>query len=60
MIIEIGAPHILPLFYFIYYKMRQCWDRSCTLDKSKTKKKIQSNYEKLYIGPEFMLDARLA
>ena len=60
MIIEIVAPHGLPLVLTIYYGVSRCIDRGCTKDKRKTKQLIQYNYEQLYIGPEFTLDNRLA
>ena len=60
MILEIGAPHIVPVSYLILYGMRRCSDRSCSCDKRKSKKYLQSEYEELYTGPEFLLDARLA
>ena len=59
MFVEIAAPHAYPIMLFTFYKGRQIWDRSFSCDITKTKKKIQSKYEKLYIGPEFTLDARL-
>jgi len=34
---------------------KRCWDRSCTCDRTKTKKVIQKNYELLYYGPEFTI-----
>lgn len=36
------------------------WDRSCTCNKRKSKKLLQSEYEEINVGPEFSLDARLA
>ena len=60
MIIEIVAPHGLPLVLIIYYGIVRCYDRGCTRDKRKTKQLIQYNYEQIYIGPEFTLDNRLA
>lgn len=60
MILEVGAPHILPISHLIYYSFKRAWDRSCTCDRKKSKKYLQSEYEELYTGPEFHLDARLA
>lgn len=60
MILEIGAPHFIPFCYLAYYGVRRAWDRGCTCDKRKSKKYLQSDYEELYTGPEFHLDARLA
>ena len=60
MILEIGAPHILPMSQVCYYGFLRLWDRSCRCDRRKSKKYLQSDYEELYTGPEFQLDARLA
>ena len=60
MLLEICAPHSVPLVRLAYYEIRRCWDRSCTCDKRKSKKLIQQDYEDLYTGPEFQLEARLA
>jgi len=60
MLIEIVAPHALPLIMIIFLGIRRCCDRGCTNNKRRTKQLIQSSYEHMYIGPEFMLDSRLA
>jgi len=58
--IEIMAPHFVPLSKFFFISVRRCWDRSCTFDKRRSRKLLQVEYEELYTGPEFHLDARLA
>ena len=60
MILEISAPHLIPLLQLIYLGSARLYDRSCSCDKRKSKKLLQSEYEEPYIGPEFSLDARLA
>lgn len=60
MILEIGAPHGVPLMQYMHVSMRRCWDRNCSFDKSRSKKLLQQEYEDLYVGPEFRLDTRLA
>mmetsp|Transcript_511 Transcript_511/g.521 ORF Transcript_511/g.521 Transcript_511/m.521 type:complete len:488 (-) Transcript_511:930-2393(-) len=60
MVLEILAPHFVPFILFIIYKSRRCLDRGCSLDDRRSKKLLQQEYEDLYIGPEFSLDARLA
>ena len=60
MIIEIIAPHIAPLILILLLNCMRCCDRGCKRDKRRTKKLLQSSYEWLYIGPEFILDNRLA
>lgn len=53
MILEVGAPHILPMSQVCYYSVLRLWDRSCGCDRRKSKKYLQSDYEELYTGPEF-------
>ena len=60
MLIAIAEPHMIPLAQIIYFNTKRCWDRGCTCDKTKSRKLLQKDYEVLYIGPEFSLDARLA
>jgi hypothetical protein len=60
MIIEIAVPHILPCLIWVWIALRRLLDRSCTCDKKRSKLMIQSDYEDLYMGPEFCLDYRLA
>ena len=60
MVIEIFFPHIMPAMQRMYYGCRRCCDRGCTCDDRKSSQLLQSDYESLYLGPEFMLDARLA
>lgn len=60
MILEVGAPHIIPISMLIFYSFSRFRDRGFTCDKRKSKKYLQSEYEELYTGPEFHLDARLA
>ena len=60
MLLEIGAPHAIPMLQLAYFGIQRCLDRGCTCDKRKSKKLLQSEYEELYIGPEFLLDSRLA
>ena len=60
MLLEIGAPHAIPFLQLAYFGIRRCLDRGCTCDQKKSKKLLQSEYEELYIGPEFLLDSRLA
>ena len=61
MILEIGVPHMFPTFVLFLVTMMRWYDRrgSCN-DTSKSRKLLQKDYEELYVGPEFMLEARLA
>ena len=38
--------------------LRRCWDRSCTYNLKRTRKLIQSDYEDVNTGNEFMLEFR--
>ena len=60
MIIEIFAPHGLAVILFLFYKIRRSLDRDCTKNKRTSKKLLQRDYEQLYIGPEILMDMRLA
>ena len=57
---EIVVPHGLPIVLIIVFFLWRCCDRSCTKDQRKTKQLLQTSYENLYTGPEFMLENRLA
>jgi hypothetical protein len=54
------VPHLTPLILLVLFKFWQKCDRSWSKDKRKTKQLLQSSYEWLHIGPEIMLDNRLA
>ena len=60
MVLEIVMPHILPMAMIIYYKSIQWYDRHGGCDSKRSRKIIQSEYEELYIGPEIVMDSRLA
>lgn len=40
MILEIGAPHCIPIMQLVFYQVNRCWDRSGSLDPRKSKKLI--------------------
>ena len=60
MCIQIGTPHLPALVQLIFLGTWRCWDRGCSRDKSKTRQIFQQRYEHINIGPEFVLDVRLA
>lgn len=62
MIVEIAFPHALPVAQRVFFGCWRCCDRGCACDcdERKSKQLLQADYEWLYIGPEFQLDARLA
>lgn len=53
------SPHIVPLFVVCFHKAKGFWDRRFTCDTTQTRQTIQSEYENIYIGPEFLLENRL-
>lgn len=60
MVLEIGIPHMFPTFIVFCLGMMRWYDRGFTSDKSKSRKFLQVDYEELYVGSDFYLDARLA
>jgi hypothetical protein len=53
-------PHIFTILESMHLCCRRCIDRSCSFNTKKTHKIIQSEYEDLYTGPEFILHVRYA
>ena len=53
-------PHIFTFIQSINLCSIRCLDRRCTWNTKKTNKIIQSEYEDLYTGPEFILHVRYA
>lgn len=53
-------PHIFTIFQSMQLCFTRCMDRSCSFNTKKTHKIIQSDYENLYTGPEFILHVRYA
>ena len=53
-------PHIFTLMQSIMLCMTRCIDRRFSWNTKKTSKIIQSEYEDLYTGPEFILHVRYA
>jgi len=60
MILEIGVPHVFPTFILFLVLMQRWYDRGGKCDKKNSRKLLQIDYEELYEGPEFALEARLA
>jgi len=58
MFINIFTIPAIKLVLVLLDKLKACCDRGCTQDIRKTKKKTQPGYEKLYMGPEFIIDFR--
>jgi hypothetical protein len=53
-------PHIFILFEATVLAVIRCWDRKGSFNNKHTSKIIQDDYEKLYTGPEFVLEVRYA
>ena len=58
MFINIFTIPALKLAAVFFNKMAAFCDRGCTQDIRRTKKKTQPAYEKVYLGPEFIIDFR--
>jgi len=52
---QIVTPHLGVVLTFLWKGVVRCFDRNCTCNERKTKQVIQSDYEDLYTGPEFIL-----
>lgn len=53
-------PHIFILFESMTLGCIRCYDRKGSFNSKKTSKIIQDDYERLYTGPEFVLEIRYA
>lgn len=58
MIINVFTPHLPGFSSYFFVSLKRCCDRSCTFNRKKTKKLIQEDYERLYLGPEFLIEYR--
>jgi hypothetical protein len=59
-IIEIFVPHVNPWILVGIFKCWRKYDRRWGSSKSVTRQLLQSSYEWLHTGPEFVWDTRLA
>jgi hypothetical protein len=60
MMINILSPHLSAVAKQIFFGFLRCMDRSCSLDKRKTRKLHQDDYEEQYVGIEFFIECRYA
>lgn len=60
MTINIVLPHITPLLFTLFNSCARCYDRSCTCNRSRTRKLTQTELNLLQLGPELVLDERYA
>lgn len=58
MLINIVTPHIGAFVGIFISGIKRCWDRKCTCNQRKTRRRVQEDYEKLYMGPEFLIEIR--
>ena len=58
MLVNIITPHFFNLFASLFRSCGRCFDRGCSLNRKKTKKMIQEEYEKVYLGSEFIMEMR--
>ena len=55
---SIFSPHATNFMYWLWISYKRLRDRGCTFDKKRTKKAIQEEYNKVYHGPQFLLEYR--
>lgn len=60
MIASIFTPHLASFASWFYYQLKAFYDRGFTCDKRNTRKLVQEDYEKVYLGEEFLLEFRYA
>jgi len=60
MVLEIAIPHGFPTLVLAGVSCLRWRDRGFGCDKRKSKKLLQEDYEELYIGSEYVMDARIA
>jgi len=53
-------PHLFIVFESMYAGLLRCYDRKGSFNTKKTRCIIQDDYEKIYTGPEFVLEVRYA
>ena len=58
MLINIITPHVGAFIGIILSGFKRCWDRKCTCDKKRTRRRVQEDYEMLYMGPDFLIEIR--
>lgn len=58
MFFSIFSPHIANFGYHVIFWLWQWYDRGFSCNKKKTRQLFQIDYEKLYLGPEYMLEYR--
>lgn len=54
-VFQMFTPHVPMLFQLLSRSIQRCYDRKLSYNDRITRQAIQSDYEKMYIGPEFML-----
>jgi len=58
MCINILTVPTIKAIFVLFKKIARCYDRRCGTDERITRKKVQTKYEDLYTGPEFIIDFR--
>ena len=58
MMFSIVTPHFANLFLHFIRFTRRCLDRGWTCNKKRTRKIFQTDYESLYLGPEYLIEFR--
>lgn len=59
-IFQIFTPHIPMMLAYMWKSCLRCYDRRFSFNDRVTRATVQSDYEALYTGPEFILQVRFA
>lgn len=58
MLVNIITPHFFNLVGSLIASCRRCYDRGCSMNRTRTKQMIQEEYERVYLGAEFIFEMR--
>jgi len=58
MLINIVTPHVGAFIGIAISGIKRCWDRKCSCDQKRTRRRVQEDYEQLYMGPQFLIEIR--
>lgn len=54
--LQLIAPHTVKFGQYLLQLIARSWDRKLSCNTSVTREIIQSQYESIYIGPEFYIE----
>jgi hypothetical protein len=59
-LVNLLFPHCIPLYEICLRACLRCWDRGCTLDRTRTRALAQYDLNQLHLGVDMLLDERYA